>query len=183
MKKVILIIIGLIWLISCKTDRDYKMESMILLNQIKSEFNDSSGLFLIHSYGAYMPPLIIREELEQELSPFLGSNVWEKIKEQREWSKSFENQLMISENQIPIAEFQAFIEEMKNKDLPFWDKLVEKYNCVSGISIPVFSEDYNYAFVYEYAMYGALAGGGTCRIYKKEKLGWTLVKTFYQWIS
>ena len=176
MKKAILIIIGLTWLISCKTDRDYKMESMILLNQVKSEFNNSSGLFLIHSFGAYSQPLINREVLEQELSPFLGNNVWKKIKEQRKRSISFENQFMISENQIPIAEFKSFIEETKNKDLLFWDKLVEKYNCVSGISIPIFSEDYNYAFVYEYSMYGALAGGGTCRIYKKEKLGWTMVK-------
>ena len=183
MKKTIFIIMGLIWLISCKTDRDYKMESMILLNQVKSEFNDSSGIFLIHSYGAYMQPLITREQLEKELSSFIGNNVWERIKEQRKLSKSFENQTMIFDNQIPISKFHSFIKEMKNKELPFWENLVEKYNRVSGISIPIFSEDYNYAFVYEYCMYGALAGGGTCRIYKKEKLDWTLVKTFDQWIS
>jgi hypothetical protein len=183
MKKEILIIISVIILFSCKEDRDYKTESLILLNQIKHEFNDNSGIFLIHSYGAYMQPIITRQQLENELALFLGDDVWETIKVQREISRSFENQIMISKNQIPISEFHLFIEETKRKRLPFWDNLVERYTCVSGISIPIFSEDFTYAFVCEYGIYGALAGGGTCRVYQKDKDDWVLVKTFNEWIS
>jgi len=183
MKKTILIILSLTCFISCEEVKNYSEESLTLLNQIKHEFNDSSGLFLIHSYGAYLQPKLTREQIEGELAPFIGNDVWKRIKEQRELSNSFENQIMVCNNQIPISEFQTFIEEMKRKDLPFWENLVEKFSCVSGISIPIFSENYSHAFVYEYSMYGALAGGGTCRVYKKEKLGWVLVKTFNEWVS
>jgi len=72
---------------------------------------------------------------------------------------------------------------MKSKNLPFWENLVEKYNCVSGISIPIFSEDYKYAFVYEYSMYGRVNGGGSCRLYRREGEKWLLEKTFNEWIS
>ncbi|WP_282013675.1 hypothetical protein [Marinifilum flexuosum] len=182
MKKVILII-ALFLLFSCRNNYCYIEESLIFLNQIKKEFNDKSGLFLIHSYGAYLPPIITSQDLESELAMYLGKDVRKIIKEQKKLSENFENQMLIAENQIPIKEFHFFIEEMKSKNLPFWENLVEKYNCVSGISIPIFSEDYKYAFVYEYSMYGRVNGGGSCRLYRREGEKWLLEKTFNEWIS
>lgn len=46
-----------------------------------------------------------------------------------------------------------------------------------------FSENYDYALVYEYTMYGPTNGVGSIRIYQKENRRWVLVKTLNEWIS
>jgi hypothetical protein len=74
------------------------------------------------------------------LSCYIGNNVWERIKIQRDLSKSFENRIRIADNQVSITEFNLFVEQSKNNNTAYWDQLVEKYRCISGISIPVFQK-------------------------------------------
>jgi len=130
-----------------------------------------------------MQPLVTKEEFEKELSPFFGNKVWDQIKKQRDLSRVFENEIKTASNQIPFAEFNSFLRKSESQGEPFWDQLAEKYNCVSGISIPIFSENFKYAFIYEYVLNGSLNGGGSCRVYRKEGQKWILEKTFNEWIS
>ncbi len=158
-------------------------ESKKFLKQVVGELSDSSCTFMTHSYGAFSTPMVTAEQLEKDLAPYFGDNVWTRIKVQRDLSKSFENDIEVFRNQVAISEFNNFKKELKSKDLSFWNELAEKYGCMKGYSIPIFTDNFEYAFVYEYALAGPLSGVGSCRIYRQENKKWILIKTFNEWVS
>ena len=183
MKNVIIIVISLTAILSCADNRKYANESEKILKQLYLELGDSSCIFMIHSYGAYLPPILTSKQLETELSSYFGENAWLLIKKQRDLSKTFENDIFITKNQLSIIEFNTFKEKVRINGSLYWNQFVENYDCIKGISIPIFNNDFEYAYVYEYQIAGANNASGSCRIYQLKNHKWILVKTFNNWIS
>jgi len=178
-----LLIFILIFIVSCDNSARYEEESLSFLENVYSDFDISDCKFVIHPFGLIMNPLLDKNEIEEELSEFLGSDVWSRIKIQRDLSKKFETDIKISKNHISSNELTLFVKEAKDSKLNFWDEINSRYGCISGISIPVFSDDYSYAFIYVYTMCHGNAGGGRCVLYHFEDSRWILKKEFNQWIS
>jgi len=183
MMKKLLIISILISLIACNNSARYEEESQNFLECVYSEYDITNCKFVIHPYGLFMDPLLDKNSLEEELSEYLGPNVWDRIKNQTELASKFTINIRLSENHISSKELTSFLNKVNDSDLNFWDEINQRYGCISEISIPIFSDDYNHVFIYEYTMFHGKAGGGKCIIYKYEDGEWKKKKKFNEWIS
>ena len=183
MKTRIVKIICAVFGFSCSNSESYEETSISFLKGVYKEFDQGTCTFVIHPYGAfYTWPLLSTEDLE-ELSSYLGEDVNSRIKAQRELMNVFCDYLKLEESHITYAE----LEELKTKDsegnIKYWPNIEEKYECISAISLPIFSDDYKYAFTYEYTHFHGKAGGGKCCIYELIEDRYELIKTFNEFIS
>lgn len=183
--KYLIVLICLIAL-SCSIENEvgkHKEESINILSVVINDLKDTPCAIVLHSYGEYMTPIITKNNLEKEIRIADIYISHAEVKRQSLLAKDYSENFLIFKEQIVLDDFLNVIKGSEQSSANAWDEIAKKFGCVKGISIPIFSENYKYAYVYEYSIYGKLQGGGSCRIYRKEKDKWTLVKVFNEWIS
>lgn len=115
----------------------------------------------------------VKSEISKEDFDFIRKQYAESIN--FKWKNKFENR--------QIIKLDTTINNTKEFD-EFWNETLEKYNCISQISMPIFNKEKNLAII-EISYYcGFLCAAGGTYIYKlDENNKWILYKTIDDWIS